>query len=171
VLTDAELLDMAGEPMTGEFWPLSVSTPVSSTPMPARRSATWSTKLAASRADLSPATGADGVAGGGVDRGELPDRADAPGLADLEGVQGDQVTGAGGKVAEPERPLLGRGGQDAGGGRGQLRQGGHPLGPSPEPVAPQELVGYGNVFMQLVGTRGGDRRAGRVGGPGLAGGR
>ena len=33
------------------------------------------------------------------------------------------------------------------------------------------LVGYGNAFMQLVGTRAGDRRAGRVGGPGLAGGR
>ena len=34
-----------------------------------------------------------------------------------------------------------------------------------------ERVGYGNAFMQLVGTRAGDRRAGRVGGPGLAGGR
>jgi hypothetical protein len=32
-------------------------------------------------------------------------------------------------------------------------------------------VGYGNAFMQLVGTRAGDHRAGRVGGPGLAGGR
>ena len=32
-------------------------------------------------------------------------------------------------------------------------------------------VGYGNAFMQLVGTGAGDRRAGRVGGPGVAGGR
>jgi hypothetical protein len=32
-------------------------------------------------------------------------------------------------------------------------------------------VGYGNAFMQLVGTHGGGRRAGRVGGLGLAGGR
>ena len=36
--------------------PVSLSTPVSSAPIPARRSATWSTKAAASRADLSPAT-------------------------------------------------------------------------------------------------------------------
>ena len=36
--------------------PLSVSTPASSAPMPASRSATWSMKLTASRADLSLAT-------------------------------------------------------------------------------------------------------------------
>jgi hypothetical protein len=35
---------------------------------------------------------------------------------------------------------------------------------------PVQAVGYGNAFMQLVGTRAGDRRAGRVGGPGVAGG-
>jgi hypothetical protein len=46
------------------------------------------------------------------------------GLADLEGVQGDQITRPGGEVAEPERAILGLGGQDAGGRRGQLGQGG-----------------------------------------------
>jgi hypothetical protein len=34
-------------------------------------------------------------AGGGVERRQLPDRADAFDLADIEGVQGDQVTRAG----------------------------------------------------------------------------
>ena len=52
--------------------------------------------------------GADGIPGGGVDCGELPLRADAVELANIEGVQGDQVTGAGGEVAEPERPILGQ---------------------------------------------------------------
>jgi len=42
---------------------------------------------------------------------------------------------------------------------------------APEDQQPVQAVGYGNAFMQLVGTRAGDRRAGRVGGPGLAGGR
>jgi len=36
--------------------PLSLRIPVSSAPMPAKRSATWSTKAAVSRADLSPVT-------------------------------------------------------------------------------------------------------------------
>jgi hypothetical protein len=39
-------------------------------------------------------------------------------------------------VAEAERAVLGVGGQDAGGGRGQLGQGRDPLGASPEPVPP-----------------------------------
>jgi hypothetical protein len=62
------------------------------------------------------------------------------GLADIEGVQGDQITRAGGEVAEPERPVLGRCGQDAGGRRGQLGQRSHPLGTSAEPVPAQELL-------------------------------
>ena len=86
---------------------------------------------------------ADPIAGGGVDGGELPDRPDALESADIEGVQGDQVTGPGGEVAEPERPILGRGGQDAGRGGGELGQGSHPLGPSAEPVAPQDLLDAG----------------------------
>jgi hypothetical protein len=56
----------------------------------------------------------DRVAGVGVDGGELPDRADAVELADIEGVQGDQVAGPGGEVAEPERAVLGWAGEDAG---------------------------------------------------------
>src|SRR6266540_5146704 len=47
----------------------------------------------------------DGPAGRGVDRGELPYRSDAFELADEEAVQGDQVTGVGGEVTEPERAL------------------------------------------------------------------
>jgi len=62
------------------------------------------------------------------------------GLADIEGVQGDQITRPGGEVAEPERAILGLGGHEAGGGRGQLGQRGHPLGPSAEPMAAQKLL-------------------------------
>jgi hypothetical protein len=42
----------------------------------------------------------------------------------------------------PERAILGLGGQDAGGRHGQLGQRRHPLGPSPEPVAPQDLLHF-----------------------------
>jgi hypothetical protein len=62
------------------------------------------------------------------------------GLADIEGVQGDQVTRPGGEVAEPERAILGRGGHDAGRRRGELGQGSHSLGPSAELVTPQDLL-------------------------------
>jgi hypothetical protein len=48
----------------------------------------------------------DRIAGGGVDGRELPDRPDAFELANLEGVQGDQVAGPGGEVAEPKGPSL-----------------------------------------------------------------
>jgi hypothetical protein len=84
------------------------------------------------------------------------------GLADIEGVQGDQVAGAGGEVAEPERPILGRRGHDAGGGRGELGQGSDPLGPTAEPVATQELLHprrrpthptIGEVADQLAGAQ------------------
>ena len=84
--------------------------------------------------------GADGIAGGGVHGGQLPDRPNTFELADLEGVQGDQITGAGGEVAEPKRALLGVDGEDAGGGGSELGQGGHPLGAAAEPMAPQELL-------------------------------
>ena len=40
-----------------------------------------------------------------MDRGELPDLPDAFQVADVEAVQCDQVTGAGGEVTEPERSL------------------------------------------------------------------
>jgi hypothetical protein len=43
-------------------------------------------------------------------------------------------------VAEPERAVLGWGGEDAGGRRGELGQGSHPLGPSAELVTPQDLL-------------------------------
>jgi hypothetical protein len=90
------------------------------------------------------------------------------GLADREGVQGDQVTGAGGEVAEPKPAILSVGGHDPGGCRGQLGQGSDPLGAAAEPVATQELVDprrrqthptIGEVADQLAGAQGrpGDR--------------
>jgi hypothetical protein len=57
MVVNGEVLEVGGEPTAGELGAVElVSTPVSSAPMPASRSATWSTKPAASRADLSPAT-------------------------------------------------------------------------------------------------------------------
>jgi hypothetical protein len=108
--------------------PLSVSTPVSSAPMPASRSPTWSTKAAASRADLSPATSlpiAERVAVStavSCQTGPMPS-----GLANVEGVQGDQIARAGREVAEPERAVVRMLGEDAGGRRGELGQRRHPL--------------------------------------------
>jgi hypothetical protein len=119
VLADGELLEMTGERRAGELWAV----------------------VGQDRAKLDPDAGqafgdvvdeaggvpgrlvsgdqrADRLAGGGVDGGELPDRADALELADIEGVQGDQVARVGGEVAEPERAIFVRGGQDAGGRRG-----------------------------------------------------
>ena len=71
-------------------------------------------------------------------------------------------------MAEPERAVLGVGGEDAGGGRGELGQGAHSLGPSAEPVATQDLLHsrwrqadstVGEVADQLAGAQGrpGDR--------------
>jgi len=65
------------------------------------------------------------------------------GLADREGVQGDQITRPSREVAEPEGAVLGRGGEDAGGHGGELGQGGHPLGPAAEPMPTQELLHAG----------------------------
>ena len=50
---------------------------------------------------------ADRPAGGGVDRGELPDLPDAFEVPDVEAVQGHQVTGTGREVTEPEGSLPG----------------------------------------------------------------
>jgi hypothetical protein len=66
--------------------------------------------------------GADPRAGSGIHGGELPDRADAVELANIEGVQGDQVTRAGGELAEPKRAILGVDGEDAGGDSRELGQ-------------------------------------------------
>jgi hypothetical protein len=74
---------------------------------------------------------ADRIPGRGVDRGELPDRPDAFELADVEDVQGDQVTRAGGEVAESEQAILSVGGDDAGGGSGELGQRRDPLSKLP----------------------------------------
>jgi hypothetical protein len=90
------------------------------------------------------------------------------GLADIEGVQGDQVTWADGEVAEPERAVLGGRGQDAGGGRGELGQRRDPLGAAAESVADQQLLDTrrrqahpadGEVIDELAGAQGrpGDR--------------
>jgi hypothetical protein len=86
----------------------------------------------------------------GQDPGELgPDLGQAFGdvVDEAGGVTGRLVPGdqgadpiAGSEVAEPERAIFGLGGQDGGGRRGQLGQGGHPLGPSAEPVPTQELL-------------------------------
>ena len=65
---------------------------------------------------------ADRPAGRGVDGGELPDRADAFEFADEEAVQGDQVTGPGGEVTEPERPLERVLGHQTAGRGGELRE-------------------------------------------------
>jgi hypothetical protein len=65
------------------------------------------------------------------------------GLADREGVQGDQVAGPGGVVAEPERAVLGWGGEDAGRRRGELGEGGHALGAPAEPMPAQDLLNAG----------------------------
>ena len=56
MLADAELLEVAGERLASELRAVVSEDPGELDPMPSRRSATWSTKLAASRADLSPAT-------------------------------------------------------------------------------------------------------------------
>ena len=49
----------------------------------------------------------DRPAGRGVDRGELVDLPDAFEVPDVEAVDGDQVTGPGRPVAEPEQPVIG----------------------------------------------------------------
>ena len=90
------------------------------------------------------------------------------GLADVEGVQGNQVTRPSSEVAEAERAVLGVAGQDAGGGRGELRQRRDPLGAAAEPVADQQLLDprwrqahptVGEVVDELAGAqrRPGDR--------------
>jgi hypothetical protein len=43
-------------------------------------------------------------------------------------------------VAEPERPILGWGGEDAGGRCGELGQRGNALGAAAELVTPQDLL-------------------------------
>jgi hypothetical protein len=56
MLADAEVLKVAGECLASELGAVVSEDRAEFDPMPARRSATWSTKPAASRADLSPAT-------------------------------------------------------------------------------------------------------------------
>jgi hypothetical protein len=109
--------------------------------------------------------GADGIAGGGVNGGEFPDRADALELADVEGVQGDQIPG-GGELAEPKRAILGVLGEDAGGGRDELGQGDDPLGPAAEPMTPQDPLDPGRRKAHPRGRPGGRPAAGTEGSPG-----
>jgi hypothetical protein len=86
------------------------------------------------------------------------------GLADREGIQGNQIAWSSGEVAEPEGSVFGLGCEDAGGGGGELSQGGHPLGPAAEPMTPQELLdtggrqadpAVGKVVDQPLGADGG----------------
>jgi hypothetical protein len=100
----------------------------------------------------------DRIAGGGVDRGELPDRPDAFELADLEGVQGDQVAGPGGEVAEPERAVLGCSSQDAGRRGGELGEGGHALGAPAEPMPAADLLDAGGRQPHPAVGQGSTRR-------------
>ena len=88
-------------------------------------------------ADEEPA---NGPAGGGVDGSELPDGADPLQLADVEGVQGHQIPWSGGEVAEPEGPLLGLLGEQSALRCGDLGERSHPLAPSAELVAPEDLL-------------------------------
>src|SRR6266571_4843339 len=83
----------------------------------------------------------DRPAGRGVDRGELPDRTDTFEFADVEAVQGHQVTGPGREVTEPERSLERRLGQKSGGRAGELRERGDALTASTQPVTAQQLLG------------------------------
>ena len=77
---------------------------------------------------------------GGVDGGELPDRSDAFEVADVEAVQGDQVTGSGGEVTEPERPGPGIINDETARRRGQLRQRGDALTAMTQTMATQDLL-------------------------------
>ena len=82
----------------------------------------------------------DRPAGGGVDGGELVDGPDAFELADVEAVHGHQVTGAGREVAEPERLVPGRVGDEPGAGRGDGRSPGHPGLTPAQPVVVEQLL-------------------------------
>ena len=83
----------------------------------------------------------DRPAGGGVDGGELVHLADAFEVADVEAVQGDEIAGPGGPVAEPERLVVAAGSVTrpvvGGGDRGGS---GDPLGAAAEAVVDEDLL-------------------------------
>src|SRR3954468_22029071 len=83
---------------------------------------------------------ADRPAGRGVDRGELPDLPDTFEVPDVEAVQGDQVTGAGREVTEPERAALRVVGHETGGRRGQLGERRNTFTSPAEVVTGQDLL-------------------------------
>ncbi len=83
---------------------------------------------------------ADRVAGRGVDRGELPDLPDSFEVPDVEAVQGDQVTGPGREMAEPERALSSVVGDQTSGRCGQLRERTDALTTPAEAVTAQDLL-------------------------------
>ena len=85
-------------------------------------------------------TSTDRPAGRGVDRGELPDRPDAFEVPDVEAVQGDQVTGTGREVTEPERAVSGVVGDQTGRRGGQLGERRDALTTPTEPVTVQDLL-------------------------------
>jgi hypothetical protein len=121
VLADAELLEVAGERLAGELRAVVGEDSGELGPDAGQARGDVVDEAGGVPGRLVPGDqGTDPIAGGGIDRGELPDRPDALELADIEGVQGDQVTGAGGEVAEPERAVLGWGGEGAGGRCGEL---------------------------------------------------
>lgn len=82
----------------------------------------------------------DRPARGGVDGGELPHLGHALEEPDVEGVEGHEVARAGGEVAEAERPGAGVVGHQAAVRRGDLGEGAHPLGATPQAVAHEQLL-------------------------------
>jgi hypothetical protein len=141
VVADAEMSKVAGERLGGELGAVVGQHPGELDPDAGQpRSHVVDEADGVTGGLVASHQGADRIAGGGVDRRQLPDRPDTFELADIEGAQGDQITRPGGEVAEPERPILGRRGQDAGGRRGQLGQRSHPLGAAAEPVTPEDLL-------------------------------
>src|SRR5438477_5338739 len=82
----------------------------------------------------------DRPAGRGIDRGELPDRPDTFEFADEEAVQGDQITGPGGEMTEPERSLERIFGHESGGRGGELGERSDALATPAELVTVQDLL-------------------------------
>jgi hypothetical protein len=168
-VADAELLEVAGEGASGELGAVVGQHPGKLGPDAGQPFGDVVDEADGVPGRLVPGDqGTDRIAGGGIDRRQLPDRADALELANIEGVQSDQITRPGREVAEPKRAVLGVGGQDAGRRGGQLGEGSHPLGPTPQPMTSQDLLHprrrqahptLGEVPDQLAGAQGrpGDR--------------
>src|SRR5215207_11161941 len=108
MLADAEFLEMASEPMTGELGAIVGQHSGQLDPDAGQPLGYVVDEAGGVPGRLLPGDQAgDRVASGRCRPGQLPDRADALELGDIEGVQGDQITRPSGEVAEPERTILG----------------------------------------------------------------